>query len=47
MSIGLYVSDIGIDSTVATATVERALSAMNILKNQRQNWIGNQWMNDS
>ena len=31
---------------VATATVERAFSAMNIIKNRLCNQIGNQWMND-
>ena len=31
---------------VATATVERAFSAMNIIKNRLRNQIGNQWMND-
>ena len=31
---------------VATATVERAFSAMNIIKNQLCNQIGDQWMND-
>ncbi|KAH9792382.1 TTF-type domain-containing protein [Citrus sinensis] len=32
---------------VATASVERAFSAMNILKNQLRNRMGEQWMNDS
>ena len=31
---------------VATATVERAFSAMNIIKNQLRYQIGDQWMND-
>ena len=31
---------------VATATVERAFSTMNIIKNQLRNQIGDQWMND-
>ena len=31
---------------VATATVERGFSAMNIIKNQLCNQIGDQWMND-
>ena len=31
---------------VATATVERAFSAMNIIKNQLCNRIEDQWMND-
>ena len=31
---------------VATATVERTFSAMNIMKNQLQNRMGDQWMND-
>ena len=31
---------------VATATVERAFSAMNIIKNRLRNQIGDQWMND-
>ena len=31
---------------VAIATVERAFSAMNIIKNWLHNHIGNQWMND-
>ena len=31
---------------VATATVKRAFSAMNIIKNQLRNRIGDQWMND-
>nr|XP_011462100.1 PREDICTED: uncharacterized protein LOC101307575 [Fragaria vesca subsp. vesca] len=32
---------------VATATVERAFSAMNIIKNQMRNRMGDQWLNDS
>ncbi|XP_028100920.1 zinc finger MYM-type protein 1-like [Camellia sinensis] len=32
---------------VATATVERIFSAMNIVKNQLRNRIGDEWMNDS
>ncbi|PON53209.1 hypothetical protein TorRG33x02_305960, partial [Trema orientale] len=32
---------------VATATVERVFSAMNIVKNRLRNRIGDQWMNDS
>ncbi|ESR60034.1 hypothetical protein CICLE_v10017601mg [Citrus x clementina] len=32
---------------VATASVERAFSAMNILKNRLRNRMGEQWMNDS
>ena len=31
---------------VATATVERAFSTMNIIKNRLRNRIGDQWMND-
>ena len=31
---------------VTTTTVERAVSAMNIIKNQLRNQIGDQWMND-
>ena len=31
---------------VATATVERAFSAMNIIKNRLHNRIGDQWIND-
>ena len=31
---------------VATATVERGFSVMNIIKNQLCNQIGDQWMND-
>ena len=31
---------------VAIATVERAFSAMNIIKNRLRNQIGDQWMND-
>ena len=31
---------------VATATVERGFSAMNIIKNQLCNQIGDQWMNN-
>ena len=31
---------------VATATVERAFSTMNIIKNRLCNQIGDQWMND-
>ena len=31
---------------VATITVERAFSAMNIIKNRLRNRIGDQWMND-
>ena len=31
---------------VATITVERAFSAMNIIKNRLHNRIGDQWMND-
>ena len=31
---------------VATTTVERAFSIMNIIKNRLRNQIGNQWMND-
>ena len=32
---------------VATASVERAFSAMNIVKNQMRNKMGDQWLNDS
>ncbi|XP_004296334.1 PREDICTED: uncharacterized protein LOC101297233 [Fragaria vesca subsp. vesca] len=32
---------------VATATVERAFSAMNIIKNRMRNRMGDQWLNDS
>ena len=31
---------------VATATVERAFSAMNIIKNRLRNRIGDRWMNN-
>ena len=31
---------------VATATIERTFSIMNIIKNQLRNQIGDQWMND-
>ena len=31
---------------VTTITVERAFSAMNIIKNRLRNQIGEQWMND-
>jgi hypothetical protein len=31
---------------VATATVERAFSAMSIIKNRLQNQMGNEWLND-
>ena len=31
---------------VATATVERTFSVMNIIKNRLRNQIGDQWMND-
>ena len=31
---------------VATTTVERAFSTMNIIKNRLRNQIGDQWMND-
>ena len=31
---------------VATVTVERVFSAMNIIKNRLRNQIGDQWMND-
>ena len=31
---------------IATVTVERAFSAMNIIKNRLRNQIGDQWMND-
>ena len=31
---------------VATATVERKFSIMNIIKNWLHNWIGDQWIND-
>ena len=32
---------------VAIATVERAFSAMNIIKDRLRNRIGDQWMNDN
>jgi hypothetical protein len=32
---------------VATATVERAFSAMNIIKTERRNKMGDEWMNNS
>ncbi|XP_062100202.1 uncharacterized protein LOC133806083 [Humulus lupulus] len=32
---------------IATASVERAFSAMNIVKNQMRNKMGDQWLNDS
>jgi hypothetical protein len=31
---------------VATATVERAFSAMSIIKNRLRNRMGNEWLND-
>ena len=31
---------------VATATIERVFSVMNIIKNRLRNQIGDQWMND-
>ena len=31
---------------VATATIKRVFSTMNIIKNQLRNQIGYQWMND-
>ena len=31
---------------IATATVERTFSVMNIIKNRLRNQIGDQWMND-
>ena len=31
---------------VATATIERAFSTINIIKNRLRNQIGDQWMND-
>ena len=31
---------------VATTTVEKAFSAINIIKNRLRNQIGDQWMND-
>ena len=31
---------------VATATIEKAFSTMNIIKNRLRNQIGDQWMND-
>ena len=31
---------------VATTIIERDFSAMNIIKNQLRNQIGDQWMND-
>ncbi|PKU82550.1 hypothetical protein MA16_Dca026095 [Dendrobium catenatum] len=31
---------------IATATVERAFSAMNIIKNRLRNRMGDSWMND-
>ena len=32
--------------TLAIATVKRAFSTMNIIKNRLRNQIGDQWMND-
>jgi len=32
---------------VATATVERAFSAMNIIKTERRNKMNDEWMNNS
>jgi hypothetical protein len=32
--------------TVATATVERAFSTMNIIKTERKNKMGDEWMNN-
>ena len=49
ISIGLLINDFRIDLTflpVATVTVERAFSVMNIIKNRLRNRIGDQWMND-
>ena len=31
---------------VATATVKRAFTAMNFVKNHLRNWMGDQWLND-
>ena len=31
---------------VATTTIERVFSAMNIIKSRLCNWMGDQWMND-
>ncbi|XP_022850561.1 zinc finger MYM-type protein 1-like [Olea europaea var. sylvestris] len=38
---------LGLTLPVATASVERVFSAMNIAKNRLRNQIGDQWMNDS
>ncbi|XP_022883726.1 zinc finger MYM-type protein 1-like [Olea europaea var. sylvestris] len=38
---------LGLTLPVATASVERVFSAMNIVKNRLRNQIGDQWMNDS
>jgi hypothetical protein len=32
---------------VAIATIERAFSAMNIIKTERRNKMGNEWMNNN
>ena len=32
--------------SVATTTIERVFSTMNIIKNRLRNQIGDQWMND-
>nr|XP_028945723.1 zinc finger MYM-type protein 1-like [Malus domestica] len=44
-----YIVDMrsSIEFSVATATVERAFSAMKILKNRLRNRMGDQWMNDN
>ena len=31
---------------IATATIERIFSAMNIINNLLHNWMGDQWIND-
>jgi hypothetical protein len=38
--------DLALILTVATATVERAFSTMNIIKTERKNKMGDEWMNN-
>jgi hypothetical protein len=42
--IGLFIGDIALILPVATLTVERAFSAMNIIKNRLRNKIEDRWM---
>ncbi|XP_028091965.1 uncharacterized protein LOC114292255 [Camellia sinensis] len=47
ISIGVFDLDLALILPVATATVERVFSAMNIVKNWLRNRTGDEWMNDS